>query len=315
MPTENFRDDPPDPENRRASELTRAALPRALRPRRALPGWAIDLIRDGVSREDFQERGQRAVWDALGRTALAAINVGHSRPDWEYEVTRPVSKLGLQNRLKADGKERTTQAATKSLNSAWLRAEKYATESPAWTREIAREESHKRTSALRAAIADPDLPLTDSQRDLLQYAGDKAAKQGSVSVNLPRAATAAATGLGEKAVRIHLDRLVELGLLDLAERGRARTKSRPGLANSYRLPDDLMLRRAVTSLSRETRQVGPSRVTGRPQAEETTGPSGSVGAHLPYEAKKRDGQVPGFPRERLGGEPSRSSPQTLRDRH
>jgi len=246
---------------------------RRARERRALPSWAIDLIRDGVPREDLQQSGQRAVWNALGRTALSAINAGHSRPEWEYEVTRPVSRLGVQNRLRADGRERTAQAARKALNAAWERAEERASQRPAWSTEAAREEAHRRAQAVGLIAADADVPLADPQRALLAYAAEVASGQGSVSVNLPRVATAQATGLGEKAVRLNLDRLVERGLLDLVERGRARTRARPGRANVYRLPDEAGLRLARTSLSRETRQVGPERQSGGPLPRNPTGPT------------------------------------------
>lgn len=255
------------------------------RQRRALPGWAIDLIRDGVPTQELRVRGQRAVWNALGRTALAAVNAGHSRPEWEYEVMRPVSKLGLQNRLRADGKERTAQAANKALNSAWDRAAKHATESPAWTRETARQEAEERAAALRLVVANPDNTLTNPQREILNYAANMAARQGSVSVNLPRAATARAIGLGEKSVRFNLVRLSDQGLLKWIERGRPRTKNDSGRSNVYRLYDSATLQIAITSLSRETRQVGPVPETGGPQDAVATGPTQVVGAHLSPEGR------------------------------
>lgn len=242
------------------------------REHRALPSWAIDLIRDGVPRQELRERGQRAVWDALGRTALAAINAGHTRAEWEYEVVRPNSALGQQNRVLANSKERTPQAANKSLNSAWNRAEERAATQPPWTRETARAEARRRAEAARAVAGDADLPMPAAQRILLAHAAEKATRLGSVSVNLPRAATARETGLGEKAVRLHLARLAEDGLLALSERGKARTKTRNGRANVYRLPDEVGLRLALTSLSRETRQVGPERQTGGPPEQSKTGP-------------------------------------------
>jgi hypothetical protein len=258
---------------RTTSQVADTARPMARRERRALPSWAIDLIRDGVPSHDLRDRGHRAVWDALGRTALAAVNAGHSRPEWEYEVLRPLSKLGHQNRLGADGKERTAQTANKALNSAWERANKYAAEQPAWNRETARQEGQRRAAALLLVVADPDVSLAAAQRDLLHHAASKAAAQGSVSVNMPRAATAQATGLGEKAVRLHLDRLVRQGFLDLVEHGRARTKTRPGRANVYRIPDEPLLRLAVASLSRETRHIDPEVQSRRTDAEARLGPT------------------------------------------
>lgn len=249
------------------------------RQHRSMPSWAIDLIRDGVPGAELRENGQRAVWDALGRTALAAINAGHSRAEWENEVARPVSRLGHQNRVKSSGKERTVKAANDSLNSAWERAMKRAIEQPAWTPAEAAIEAARRSEGLLLVAADPDLDLSSAQRDLLVYASRMATAQGSVSVNLPRLATAKNLGLGEKAVRLHLDHLVASGLLVLAERGRARTKTRAGKANVYRLPDREMLRVATAFLSRETRQVGLNAQSGGPVAADSPGPLSISRAH------------------------------------
>lgn len=248
-------------------------------PRRILPGWAIDLIRDGVDPRDLAKTGHKAVYMALNSTALAAVNAGWSRPEWEDEVESPRSKLGLQNRLRDQDKVRSKQSSMKSLNTAWERAEKYAAAHPAWTREQAHEEAQRRAQHLQLVAADPEAELTDGERLLLLYVADLAASLNSSAVNLPRAATAQATGLGEKAVRLALPRLVERGLLDQIEHGRARTKTRPGRANTYRIPEGSQLRRA-TSPSRVSRQVGPSTEVGRPQAGSPTGPRSGTGAHL-----------------------------------
>lgn len=282
---------PPGPLAGADADISRVQIPSPdhteRRERKALPGWAIDLIRDGVPWDELRVRGQRAVWDALGRTALAAINAGHSRAEWEYEVLHPTSALGGQNRLRDGRKARTQQAATKDLHSAWMRATRRATESPAWTREEARREAALRAEALRCFASDPEVPLTDNDRVLVRYAAELADRHGSVTVNLPRVPTAKNTGLGEKAVRLGLRRLDDAGVLPLVERGRARTSSSPGRANAHRLADDAALRLAHTYLSRETRQVGPVPQSGRPSSPPPTGPrpavvdpNPAVGAHL-----------------------------------
>jgi hypothetical protein len=249
-----------------------------------LPGWAIDLIRDGVGPGELRASGQKAVYGALVSTALSAVNAGWSRPRWEDEVERPGSKLGLQNRLGANGKERTKRSSNRSLNLAWERAEKYATANPPWTREEANAEARRRAKNLRILVADADVDLTDTERKLLMHVADEVARVGSSAVNLPRAATAQATGLGEKAVRLALPRLVERGMLNQTEHGRSRTKTKPGRANTYQIPDDAMLRlaAAATSPSRVPRQVGPDPKAGRPLAKPRTGPTDIAGAYLPH---------------------------------
>lgn len=69
----------------------------------------IDIIRDGVRAADLRAHGDRAVWEALGVTALAALNAGWSRPQWEFEVLHPRSILGLQARV--DRRDRVRSGA------------------------------------------------------------------------------------------------------------------------------------------------------------------------------------------------------------
>ncbi|KAA1427867.1 helix-turn-helix domain-containing protein [Nocardioides antri] len=267
-----------------------------------LPGWAVDLIRDGVPPRELRARGDRAVWDELGRTALSAIAHGWSRPEWEYLVLEPGSDLGRQARLTSSGKVRTPRSLARTLTTAWERAEKRAEESPAWTTETARDEAVRRAQRVRDLAADPDVLLPDAQRTLLCHAADRAESTGRTLANLPLQPTAEATGLTVKAVRYHLGRLDAAGLLVLVERGRwvgdprkagakrNTTPRRTPRASVYQLPDVEAL---ATYLSRETRQVCPKRQTGVPQPD-----SGSVPQHqtgVPQPAMTEEAAVPALP--------------------
>jgi hypothetical protein len=57
-------------------------------PYRALPGYMIDLIRDGVRWSKLRAGGDRAVFTALVRTAASAQQRGHTYPQWAELISR-----------------------------------------------------------------------------------------------------------------------------------------------------------------------------------------------------------------------------------
>lgn len=225
-------------------------------------GAIVDLIRDGVAPVDLRERGSKAVWSALVRTAASVSQRGWTYPEWAALVDAPTSRLGLQAKVRK-GKPVTSRSYEKTLQSAWTAAEKWLTTRPA---EITPAEIIARTHELRDLIADPDLDLTDDERAVLAYAIDFAEARRTLRPALPRRAVAEATGLSERRARSTLAELDRRGLLPLAKRGRSGLEN--ARASLYRLPAPDALH-----LCRETRPMG------RPA--QTYGPHGSdhVGTH------------------------------------
>ncbi len=250
-----------------------ATSPATPTPHRSMSTEMIDLIRDGVSPADLHARGGRSVWDAVGCTALAAVNSGWSAQEWKSEVTRATSKLGHQLRVRQGGKAKSAVQVEKELDRAWTRAVDKAAASPAWSKDQARVEAESRASSLLLIVADSTADLSDKERTLLAFIASEAVVLGSTQVNLPRLSTMSATGLKEKSVRWNLDKLVRRGFLTLVDPGRARKHAEDRRAAVYRLPDESMLRLAAKPvLSRETRQVGPADLTDGPWTPTTPGP-------------------------------------------
>lgn len=222
---------------------------------RALPGWAIDLIRDGARRGDLKAKGNRAVWAALVRTATSAQMRGQDRMEWEAVVLEPGSHLGTQVRLKDGHRARNSKAVAKTLSDAWEAAWEWRTQQPrAWDAQEVAQVALERAKAVMDLVADPETDLTDSQRAILAYAAEETRKRGLLRVALPRRDLIAVTGLGLTALRTALRGLEAGGLLSLAEAGKpGGPKAREARANLYALPD--------LSMSRGTRPVVPSTQT------------------------------------------------------
>lgn len=197
---------------------------------KALRGWAVDLLHDGLSPPYTDQQ----VWKALASTALSAVNAGWTEHEWIALVQQP-GKDGLWRQYAIRrGKPKNPAALRKVLATLWTNAVQYAAEHPTVGQQ-ARDEIEDRAAAIREATTDADAALTDSERVLLRYAADLAGQVGSLVVNLPRDHTAEQTGLGRRSVETALRRLAERGVLPLKERGRRGTH-RPR-ANAYGLPE------------------------------------------------------------------------------
>jgi hypothetical protein len=238
---------------------------------RALPGTVVDLIRDGVPRQDLARQGDRAVWNTLVRTATSAVQRGWTQPDWQALVEEPQSHLGTQARIKR-GKAGTRRDITRTFTAAWGAAEAWVATAPA---PFDRAEAVERARAVRDLVADADLDLDDNVRAILATAAGIAERNGTDRPALPRRTLMAATGLNLSALRTTLTKMDRRGLLTLAERGRpggpAADRRR---ANLYRLPNPAALH---PYLYRETRSVvPPAQFCGAPEISGVGAPVSSV---------------------------------------
>jgi hypothetical protein len=247
---------------------------------RALPAWAIDLIRDGVPARDLQARGNAAVWTALVRTASSAHQRGHDRSEWESLVLAPASNLGRQVRLKDGTRERTVPDVIKTMADAWDAAVEWVSQQPpAWTREQTAAVAAERAAAALQVAADADLDLTGPEREVLAFAAREHDRRGYLQVALPRAAVVAETGLGERTVRTALAGLARRGLLTVAVPGRTGADPKRRKATLYALADAEAL---THYLCRETRPMGPPTQTyGTPEVETSWTPLQTYGTPTP----------------------------------
>lgn len=201
--------------------------------RRALPGWAVDRIHDGVPPKELKARGSRAVYGNLISTAMAAIQAGHGWPEWHAEITSPTSRLGQQSRL--DGRRRDIGARRhlSTLLSAWTRAGQHIADNPA--------HSAADVQALARALADrirtDPWTGTTCQPDRLIYlhAVQEAERRGIARPVLPVRGITDATGIPIQSAARGLARLVTAGLLELVRPGR-HAAGGSGQAAIYRVP-------------------------------------------------------------------------------
>jgi hypothetical protein len=220
--------------------------------RRALRGWAVDRLHDGLS----PPYSEPEVWKALGATALAAVNARWTQAEWVDLVTQP-GRDGLwrQYAIRRD-KPKPKARLRKVLDDLWDGAVQHAVENPSFGEHV-KDEIADRVIAIREAVQDPEADLTDADRAVLSFAADRAEQVGSTVVNLPWRDVQEGTGLGERTTKNALRRLDRREVLPLRERGRPGTR-RPR-ANAFEIPDS---DRLFSYLCRGTRQVGPLARTG-----------------------------------------------------
>lgn len=246
---------------------------------RALPAWAIDVIRDGVAPAELKKRGDRAVWSALVRTAASAHQRGQSVMEWECQISDARSRLGAQVRLKDGHRVRKPLAVAKTITDAWDAAVVWCSEQDKpWDCEQVRAAAESRAALMLDLVADPDAGLPDDERAVLAYAAEQTAKRGMTRIALPRRELLEATGLGLTALRTTLKRLHDNGLLVLVEAGRSGgPNAQKRRANLYGLPE------AVPHyLCRGTRPVvPPTQTCGAPAVSGVGAPTQTCGAPDP----------------------------------
>lgn len=253
----------------------------------------IDVVRDGLAPAELHGRGDTAVWAALRSTAMSAMQGGYGFPDWCATVLEPRSRLGAQAsvRVGRGDKPRSTEDVHRQLASAWDSAAARVAESPAWTR----DDVLATVQQLRDVLADSAHQLTEAEAAVMLHALDVAAERGTTRPALPRHALVAAcrlSGIGERATRTALQRLLDGGALHLAVRGRPGVRSASGTsgrANLYRLPTTEQLH---AYLCRGTRPVGPlagpvHRPMG-PRGDSSPGPHAQTYGTPPDDAPQED---------------------------
>lgn len=235
---------------------------------RALPGWAIDLITDGVAPRKLWQSGNPAVVGALISTAMSAQHRNWSIMEWEALILDRKRLLVTQLR-RSSGAPETRAGVRQALNYAWDQAWANRTSTPPWDRDALTEEVEQRSARALAAVEDHDNGLSGSDRAVLRYAAEQMVSRGMTRVTLPWREVEAATGLPERTTKNALKRLIDRGLLNLAERGApSGPRSKRRRANVYEV---------APNKSRGTRPVGPPVAKVGPPPETLNGtPLGST---------------------------------------
>jgi hypothetical protein len=205
-------------------------------PLRSLKPWCVDLIRYGARSSAMRREGRdKAVYNAIYRTALSAVNAGWIFAEWHAQISARSSVLGAQVATKRNGQDRPREQVEKQLRTIWAKAENTYAASPSFEP----EDRAAHITAVRSWLADPGCPLPDNQRIVLDAIARRAAELNCTSPNCPRDSyLRPATGLGLTALRTALDQLVASGLLVQTQKGRRGTRAGTGsgVAGVYRLP-------------------------------------------------------------------------------
>jgi hypothetical protein len=209
----------------------------------------IDLIRDCIAGPELRRNGYRAVWRALFRTACSALIRGWDYSEWHALVGERRSRLGTQ----AAYRRGRPVNLDRTLGDAWAAAERWlATQGPPFTATDAENFARR----VLAFASDPATPLTDTQRAALTYAASVGIKNRTTRPAVPRREVMTAIGKSRSAAVTVMRQLCELGLLELAHRGRPAqpAKGKAGRSALYRLPTEAAIN---AYLCRGTRPVAP----------------------------------------------------------
>lgn len=256
-------------------------------PHRALSGRMIDLIRTGVPPADLRAHGDRAVFNALVRTASSAQQRGQDFPEWAALVSEAKSVLGHQARVRSTGKEKPRARYEKTLQDAWQKAAKWvSTAAPAFTR----EDALQHVATVRTWVADAEADLTHTDRAVMAAAVELAEHHGTTRPALPRARMVELSGLGERSVRNALVRLDRRGLLVQQDPGKSSAEAGRRRAALYSLPTEEAMQSAYQY--RETRSVGPpAQVYGTPTNHTNGTPSQIYGTPTNHNSDEEPAMV------------------------
>ena len=240
---------------------------------RALPGWAIDLITDGVAPRELWKSGNQAVFGALVSTAMSAQHRDWSIMEWEALLLDRKRKLVTQVR-RSSGAPETPARVRQVLHDAWDRAWANRTNDPAWDADALTVEISERFECAMAAVDDQGNALSDPDRIVLRHAAEEMVSRGITRVALPWREVMKATELPERTTKNALKRLQALGALHLAQRGApGGPRSKRRLANIYEV---------APNKSRGTRPVGPQAAKVGPRPAARNGTPSSPGAAAPF---------------------------------
>jgi hypothetical protein len=195
------------------------------RDRRALPGWAVDLARDGVPPRDLC---RDTIYRAVCRVALSAVNAGWTFPDFDGLLAAHGSQLGNQLRSGGRGRpDRPRREVERALRSAWHSAERKAVATPA-QRPI--EQVKAQVAAVRVLLAhDGYQPGRPTDPTLLAFWADSAERYTNTQPVLPARDVAAALDLSLGGASNALRAARADRLLTRVERGDRKRASRYAL--------------------------------------------------------------------------------------
>lgn len=257
-------------------------------PARMLSQSVVNLIRDGLPPGDLSGPSVRS---AMARACLAGVNAGFDLPDMLgllieppvmsrhgglfCQFARTVEAAGSKKRA---GRTLTTEESFARIRRIYARAAKFASENPLPDEEERRAKAAEVTAMVKRTTN--LLAAPEPVKLILQLAVAEAERRGTTRVTLPRRAVAKATGLSEKAVRIHVEGVLETGLAVRVSRGHAAKSKDERLAAIYELVVPAELPRL--DQAKVAANVAAARGRSVPAAPATCNPKQHMGPNTEY---------------------------------
>jgi hypothetical protein len=203
---------------------------------RALPGWAVDAIRNGIPNAHYSE-----IYGALVSIAMSAHVRGWDENDYVTLVSNTFlnGQLWVQMRVGHNGKaRRSDRSARKELGKAWNQAAtNIATGRAAYTAEEVRRE------AVRLAVGWVDRLMGDrddlspDQRAVMTYVVGETQRRGMLRVTCPTRDVGEFAKIPRMSAHRVLNALTEKGLLVKHSAGRRSGPYGGGRAAIYGLSE------------------------------------------------------------------------------
>lgn len=183
---------------------------------RALPGWGVDAISDGVPTSDGRE-----IWGMAVRIAMSAYRRGWSESEYLGEIAGTNSRLWIQLGTRRGGGTLSKSAAYKALRKAWSMGVANANDVGARTLAEIRSDAVELAYLWADRLDRGTDGLSRAETSVMAYVIAETERRGMLRVTCPRRQVAAYAEIGEECAKGALSRLTKRGLLVKYSAGRS----------------------------------------------------------------------------------------------
>lgn len=207
---------------------------------RALPGWAVDAITDGIPGRDA-----RKVYGMCVRIAMSAHLRGWTEAQFVNEVAAPTARLWAQLMTRRDGRTSSMPAAMKALRKAWTTGVANAGKLEPRTRDEIAVDAVELAYAWADRLDAAEDGLSATETAVMRFVVAETERRGMLRVTCPGRVVAEAAGIPHRTAARVLGDLAERGVLVKHSAGR---RGEPGKGKSaiYGLPDPWELAHSKT---------------------------------------------------------------------
>lgn len=178
---------------------------------RALPGWAVDALGDGLP--EPQSRDRRKLWAMCVRIAMTAQRRGWSESEYLTEVTSRKHGLWRQLTTRRNGRPYPDKFGYKELRSAWDAARLNVNDVGIRTRDEIASDAMDLALAWVEWITDHPGHLNEVEADVMRYVIAQTERRGMLRVTCPGREVAAFAKTSHRTAARVLTGLADRGLL------------------------------------------------------------------------------------------------------